>query len=62
MSDPLRSLPERQYRRLDVLSKLVGLAAIAVAIDLGIVSAPGLALAMAGLLVGVSTVFATESQ
>jgi hypothetical protein len=62
VSDGTLSLSGRQYRRLDVLSKLVGLAAIALALDVGIASAPGLALAVTGLLVGVSTVFVTKSQ
>ena len=54
------ALSGRTYRIVDVVTKLVGLALIAGALETGIVSAPGQALAFVGALLGVSTVFVTE--
>lgn len=53
-------LGHRAYRAVDVATKLVGVALFAGALDLGIASAPGAALALAGVVLGVSTVFVTE--
>ena len=55
------SIGRRQYRWLDVGTKLGGIALIAVGLETGIVSAPGLVFALAGVLLGVSTVFITHS-
>jgi hypothetical protein len=62
VTDGVSSLSGRRYRRLDVLTKLGGLAAMATALEIGIASTAGLALAGAGLVLGVSTVFVTKSQ
>jgi hypothetical protein len=43
-----------------MVTKLAGVALIGGALETGIVSAPGLALALAGAVLGVSTVFVTE--
>ena len=62
MTDGVRSLSGRRFRWVDRLTKLGGLAAIATALEIGIASTSGLALAAAGLVLGVSTVFVTTSQ
>ncbi|MFW5905423.1 MAG: hypothetical protein ACOCUO_01085 [archaeon] len=54
------ALSGRTYRVLDVATKLVGVALLALALETGIASAPGLALALAGALLGVSTGFVSE--
>jgi hypothetical protein len=54
------ALPGRTYRIVDMVTKLAGVALIGGALETGIVSAPGLALALAGAVLGVSTVFVTE--
>jgi hypothetical protein len=54
------ALPERRYRTVDAATKLVGVALVAGALEAGIGSAPGLALALAGVALGVCTVFITE--
>ncbi|MFB6085861.1 MAG: hypothetical protein ABEJ84_03495 [Halodesulfurarchaeum sp.] len=51
-----------RYRLLDAGTKLGGVALIAVGLETGIESAPGLALALVGVLLGVSTVFITENS
>ncbi|MGM0398015.1 MAG: hypothetical protein ACQEQY_03385 [Halobacteriota archaeon] len=54
------ALAGRTYRFLDAATKLAGVALLVGALELGIASAPGAALAIAGALFGVSTVFVTE--
>ncbi|UWG48542.1 Uncharacterized protein HSRCO_2273 [Halanaeroarchaeum sp. HSR-CO] len=54
------ALAGRTYRFLDVATKLAGVALLVGALELGIASAPGATLALAGAVLGVSTVFVTE--
>lgn len=54
------TLTDRSYRYVDTGTKLAGVALLAGAFELGIASAPGAALALAGALFGVSTVFVTK--
>lgn len=54
------ALPARRYRLVDAATKLLGVGLLAGAFDAGIASATGAALALAGLALGVSTVFVTE--
>lgn len=54
------ALHGRTYRIVDVVTKLIGVVLIVAALETGIASAPGLALALVGALLGVSTVFVTE--
>lgn len=54
------ALSTESYRYVDVGSKLLGVALVAGALETGIASAPGIALAFAGAVSGVSTVFLTE--
>ncbi|WP_353635440.1 hypothetical protein ABSL23_16455 (plasmid) [Halobacterium sp. NMX12-1] len=56
-----RELPATQYRRLDRVSKLVGLALVAGGLAVGGDTAVGLALAMIGAVIGVLTVFIEQS-
>lgn len=51
--------PDR-YRLFDVGTKLAGLLLVSLALEVGIASATGLVLALAGVAVGVCTVFITE--
>jgi len=53
-------LTHRTYRLVDTATKLVGVGLFAGALDLGIASTPGAILALAGVALGVSTVFITE--
>lgn len=53
-------LTHRTYRYLDAATKLGGVGLLAVALEVGIASTQGVALALAGALLGVSTVFVTE--
>ncbi len=53
---------QRRYRLLDVGTKLAGLGLLSLALETGIASAAGLALALAGVAVGVSTVFVSETN
>lgn len=48
------------YRIVDTVTKLLGVGLLAGALELGIVSAPGMALVLAGGILGVSTVFVSE--
>lgn len=48
------------YRIVDSATKLLGVGLLAGGLELGIVSAPGMALALAGAILGVSTVFVSE--
>ena len=48
------------YRLLDRATKLAGLGLVAGALEVGISSTPGLALALAGAALGVCTVFVSE--
>jgi hypothetical protein len=57
-----RSIGSRTYRWLDAGTKLAGVGVIAIGLETGIESAPGLALALAGALLGVSTVFITTQS
>ncbi|MFB6266071.1 MAG: hypothetical protein ABEI31_00310 [Halodesulfurarchaeum sp.] len=52
-----RSLP---VDWIDPLTKLAGVVLVAAALEIGIGSAPGLGLALAGGFLGVCTVFITE--
>ncbi|MFB6152661.1 MAG: hypothetical protein ABEJ27_00270 [Halodesulfurarchaeum sp.] len=45
---------------IDPLTKLAGVGFVAAALEVGITSAPGLGLALAGGILGVCTVFITE--
>lgn len=54
------ALAGRTYRFVDAGTKLAGLALLVGALELGIASAPGAALALAGAALGVSTVFVME--
>lgn len=54
------ALPVRRYRLVDAATKLLGVGLLAGAFDTGIASATGVTLALAGLALGVSTVFVTE--
>lgn len=49
-----------RVRLLDIGTKLAGLALVSLALEAGIASAIGLTLALAGVAVGVCTVFITE--
>lgn len=49
-------LDRRTYRWLDRLTKLVAVVAVAVALEIGIVSGVGTALALVGVLLALSTV------
>ena len=51
-----------RYRLLDRATKLAGLALLAGALEVGIASTPGLALALAGAALGVCTVFVSEDS
>ncbi|MFB6071063.1 MAG: hypothetical protein ABEJ76_08565 [Halanaeroarchaeum sp.] len=53
-------LAGRTYRVVDVATKVAGVGLLAGGFELGIGSAPGVALALAGAAIGVSTVFVTE--
>ena len=53
-------LSGRTYRLVDAATKLVGVGLLAGALEVGIVSTPGVALALAGALLGVSTVFVSD--
>lgn len=55
-------LSRRAYRLLDAATKLGGVGLLALALDVGIVSAPGAALVLAGVLLGVCTVFVTKDR
>lgn len=48
------------YRIVDTVTKLLGVGLLAAALELGIVSASGMTLALAGGILGVSTVFVSE--
>jgi uncharacterized membrane protein len=54
------SLPVRQYRWLDRLSKLGGLALVAVGLEVGGSSVEGLTLAAVGAALAVATVFVRQ--
>ncbi|MBS3761170.1 hypothetical protein [Halodesulfurarchaeum sp.] len=54
------AVSKRQYRWLDIGTKLGGVALFAAGLEAGIISAPGLLLVFTGALLGVSTVFITE--
>jgi hypothetical protein len=54
------ALSGRSYRLVDATTKLVGVGLLTGALEVGITSTPGVALALAGALLGVSTVFVTE--
>ncbi|MDZ7850519.1 MAG: hypothetical protein U5K70_06830 [Halodesulfurarchaeum sp.] len=56
------SVETDRYRWLDVGTKLAGVSVIAIGLETGIESAPGLAIALAGVLLGVSTVFITRQS
>ena len=56
------SLTSRRYRFLDVVSKLAGVGLLAGGLELGITSAPGIAIAGLGVIIGVSTVFISRTQ
>jgi hypothetical protein len=60
MSARLDSLTDRQFRYLDAGTKLAGVAIMAIGLAVGIETAPGLVLAVAGVSLGVSTAFHTE--
>ncbi|MFB6134415.1 MAG: hypothetical protein ABEJ55_05455 [Halanaeroarchaeum sp.] len=60
MSDLARSASS--YRLVDAATKLAGVALLVGALELGIASAPGVALALVGAALGVSTVFVTEES
>lgn len=51
------SISRRTYRRLDTGSKLLGLALVAVALEIGGDSPTGLALAVVGAMCATATVF-----
>jgi hypothetical protein len=51
-----------RHRLLDTASKLLGLALLSGALEVGIASAPGAVLAIAGIAAGVSTVFVSEDS
>ena len=61
MSSTKRSLPSGTYRWVDITTKLGGLVLVAGGLEAGITSALGVALAFAGVLLGVSTVFITQN-
>lgn len=54
------ALSDRQFRILDVATKLIGVALIAIGLETGIATAPGVGLVIAGVLLGVSTAFHME--
>jgi hypothetical protein len=56
------ALPSRTYRRVDTVTKLVGALAVAWALEAGIGSAAGIAVALVGAALAVCTVFITERQ
>lgn len=60
MTAPGRS--GRRYRLLDGATKLVGVGLLALALETGIDSTAGIALAIAGAALGVSTVFITTNN
>ncbi len=60
MSAGTRSVSKRRYRWLDIGTKLGGMGLLAAGLHVGITSALGVALALAGVVLGVSTVFVTE--
>lgn len=60
MSARLDALTDRQFRYLDAGTKLAGVGIMAIGLAVGIETAPGLALVLAGVLLGVSTAFHTE--
>jgi len=53
-------LTERQYRRLDTASKLLGLGLVALGLEAGGSTPTGFALAAAGCLCATATVFLTH--
>lgn len=55
-----RSISRDIYRWLDIGTKLLGLALVVGALEVGITSALGLTLAISGVLIGICTVFITE--
>ncbi|MDR5656432.1 hypothetical protein RH831_04460 [Halodesulfurarchaeum sp. HSR-GB] len=57
----MSTVSTRQYRWLDRLTKLGGVALLAGALETGIATAPGLALALAGVLLGGCTAICTEA-
>ncbi|WP_137283284.1 hypothetical protein [Halorussus salinisoli] len=57
MSRPLVAVPTRTYRLLDYATKLGGLGLVAVGLEVGGATLPGLALGACGAALGVSTVF-----
>ena len=54
------ALSERSYRWVDRASKLAGIGLIAAGLEVGGDTLPGVALAGAGLAVGLATVFITK--
>ncbi|MDR5674085.1 hypothetical protein RH858_13190 [Halalkaliarchaeum sp. AArc-GB] len=56
MRERLPVLDRRTYRWTDRLTKLAGVLAVAVALEVGIVSGGGIALALAGVVLALSTV------
>lgn len=54
------SLSDRSYRWLDRLSKLLGVGLIALGLDVGGDTLPGVALAVAGVACGLLTVLVTH--
>jgi hypothetical protein len=52
-----RTLSAATYRRVDRASKLLGVAVVAVGLEVGGATGPGLALALVGVALGTATVF-----
>lgn len=59
---PARTLPARQYRWLDRVTKLLGVGLIAVGLEVGGSTLEGIALAAAGVCIGLSTVLLRSDQ
>ncbi|WP_135661935.1 hypothetical protein [Halorhabdus rudnickae] len=57
MSEHLQALSGRTYRRVDTASKLLGLALVAAALEVGPTSTAGLALVVIGVTLATATVF-----
>ena len=59
---PRRTLPARQYRWLDRITKLLGVVLVAAGLEVGGSTPEGLALAAAGVSIGLSTVLIRSDQ
>lgn len=59
---PVATLPARRYRWLDRVTKLVGVGLIAGGLEVGGSTAPGVALAAAGVCIGLITVLLRSEQ